>query len=191
MKITKEWLELNRACIKGKKWVIENYPDVEELVLMARLISADKLDWANWLIVRIMTKSQCLEYVIFLAEQVIDIFEKKFPNDNRPRDAITAAKLCLDNNTGKNRLAAYAAANAVNAVNVTYAAANAAYAAAYAAEYAAANAENAAAYAAENAAYAAGENLALHTIKDKMLLKILNFGMILIKNNLQRKSGYA
>ena len=44
------------------------------------------------------------------AEMVLDIFEKKYPNDNRPRKAIEAAKKCLANPTEENQRAAYDAA---------------------------------------------------------------------------------
>ncbi len=82
---------------------------------------------------------------LLFAEEVLHIFEEKYPKDLRPREAIEAAKHWLSERTAEAANAAYAAA---------YAAANAAYAAD---AYAAANAANtayAAAYAA-NAAYAA------------------------------------
>ena len=58
---------------------------------------------------------------IFSAKLVIGIYEKQYPNDDRPRKAIEAAVRYQKNPTEKNRLAA----------NVTYAN-NAANAAAYA-----------------------------------------------------------
>ena len=88
-----------------------------------------------------MTKKQYVAYAIFAAEQVIDIYEKQYPIDDRPRMAIEAAKKVLKRDTKKNRAhaayaayAAYAAcAHAAHAANAANAAADAAYADAYAA----------------------------------------------------------
>jgi hypothetical protein len=85
---------------------------------------------------------------IYAAEQVIKIYEDKYPNDSRPRDAIKAAKAYLKT---PNKKTADATARAADAA---YAAADAAYAAARAA-YATDAADAArAAYAAARAAYA-------------------------------------
>jgi hypothetical protein len=103
---------------------------------------------------------------IQFARDVLPIFEKRYPNDDRPRKAIDAAedflagKIDAEALLKARRHAAYAAAYAAAA----YAAAAAAYAAAYAdaAYAAAAYAAAAAAYAAAAAAYAA-DRLATHT----------------------------
>ena len=74
-------------------------------------------------------------YAIYCAEAVLHIFEEKYPNDNRPRKAIEAAKEYLKHPTEENKQAAYAyAAAAYDAAYAAYdAAAYAAYdAAAYA-----------------------------------------------------------
>ena len=96
------------------------------------------------------TAMDSVNFAIYAAEQVVKIYEDKYPNDSRPRDAIKAAKAYLKNPTARAAAdAAYAAARA---------AARAARAAAYAAAYAAARAARAAAdaaYAAARAAYAA------------------------------------
>ena len=96
------------------------------------------------------------------AEYVLPIFEAKYPEDNRPRKAIVAAKNKTDYADYADD-AAYAAASAAyadDAAYAAYAAAYAAYAAASAAAayaaYAAASADaSAAAYAAYAAASAA------------------------------------
>ena len=54
-------------------------------------------------------KKKSVKLAIFAAEQVIDIFEKEYKNDKRPRWAIQAAKRWLKNPTEKNAYAAYAA----------------------------------------------------------------------------------
>jgi len=97
------------------------------------------------------------QLAIEFAEQALPIFEKRRPNDERPREAIQAARDYLDGKISLEELRvcrshAYAAAYAADAY-----AADAAYAAAYsAAAYAAADADaDAYAYAAAAAAYAA------------------------------------
>ncbi len=183
MQITEKWLMDKGACLEGRTWFVEQ--GITELIAgIKNLINHDKLQWANWLIVRAMTRKQYLAYAIFAAEQVIDIYERRNPNNKAPRQAIEAAKKVLARDTVKNRKAAAAAAAAD--AYAAYDADAAAYAAAYAvaaaaaadaydadadadayadadadddaaAAYAAADAaaDAAAAYAAYNAAYAA------------------------------------
>ena len=74
------------------------------------------------------------------AERVLGLFEAKFPDDDRPRKAIEAARACIADPTPENRAAAGAAAGAAGAAWVAGAAAYAANAAAYAAYAANANA---------------------------------------------------
>ena len=165
MKITDAFLKEHAACVDGAKWVAEQCTrDGEELV---KLLITHNLEWANWLIARMLNTRQRIQYAMFAAEQVIAIYESRYPGDDRPRAAIRAAKAVLENNNAKTRAAAYTtnaaahaatnATNAANAANAAYAAANAANAAANAANaaYAAAYATNAAAYAANAAANAA------------------------------------
>ena len=170
MEITREWLEEKGACTEGRKWFLrQNKTDAIDVI---RALVADNLwDWANWTIVRLMSREQYLSYAIFTAEQVIDIFEARYPDDKRPRQAIEAARVCLQNDTQKNRKAASAAASDANAAaSDAYAAASAAYAAAYAAAYTAAYAAAAAA----SAAYA--------SIKTK----IINYGVQLLEGGEKR-----
>ena len=161
--ITKEFLEKHNACSSGMSWVTEN-----KLIGLApkefidTLMSNDKFGWANWLIVRLMNKKQKVQYAIFAAEQVLYIFEKKYPGDLRPRKAIEAAKEYLTHPFIKTKRAAYAAATAAAyAADAAYAAATAADAA-YAAAYAAT--------AAADAAYA----------RKQMQITIINYGLSLI-----------
>ncbi len=124
--------------------------------------TCEKGNWMIWLLRKSKTidKLQTANLAIVCAEHVLSIFEKKYPNDNRPRKAIEAAQAWLLNPTeGTHRAAAayaYADANdaAIEAEDVNDAdAANAAYAAANATAYAVASVTNTAAYA--NAANAA------------------------------------
>jgi len=96
------------------------------------------------------------------AEHVLHIFERHYPNDDRPRKAIEAARKFANGETSVKELerasaAAYNAANAADAAadDAAYFAANAADAAA--AAYFAANAAYCAADAASTAAYCAAD----------------------------------
>ena len=155
MQITNEFLKEKNACIEGIKWSqLQEDRDAQKFI--RALLEDNHFDWANWVIVRCLKKETNIKYAIFAAEFVIDIYEKKYPEDTRPRKAIQAAKDYLDG-----KITVHAADAAANAA---YAAADAAYAAAdaaaaYAAYAAYATYAAAAAYfaarAAADAAYAA------------------------------------
>jgi hypothetical protein len=181
MKITKEWLKGKWACKEGFDWW-EKHAEANVKKLALRLVKENHFDWANWMLTRIFDKTQNIKYAIFAAEQVIGIYEKDYPKDDRPRKAIEAAKDYLKKS---NANAANAAANAA-----AYAAANAAKAAAKAAANAAkaayaANAANAAAYAAyaadaaAYAAYAANAANAAAEIKQETI----DYGLSLIEED--------
>ncbi len=113
--ITLKWLQSEGACKESlEAWQKET--DHNTFATLNRLVVKNP-EWGNWLICRIMNKKQAVQYAIFAAEQVIDIYEGKYPNDKRPRNAIEAAKAYLKNPSKKTK--AYAAA--------AYAAADAAY----------------------------------------------------------------
>jgi hypothetical protein len=182
VKITIKKLQDLNACKEGIEWVKEQKClDLKKLIENA-IATKDMniLRYANWGIVRFLSKEDKIRYAIYAAEQVIGIFEKKYPKDDRPRKAIEAAKEYLKNPSQKNKAAVDAAAAAVDA------AAAAAYAAAYAAyAAAAANAADAAAAAnaaADAAAYAADANAAdaNAAARIKMLTKILKYGIKLL-----------
>ena len=179
MEITEKFLRIdNHVCDEGYKWWLYNEKPTDVIATAKKLNSEEHNDWANWLIVRFMSNEQKVQYAIYAAEQVIDIYEKKYPDDDRPRKAIEAAKNYLKDKSLENKNAAYAAAAA--AVDAAYAAVDAAYAAAAAAAYAAYTAyaaAAAAAYAAVDAAYAA---YAADARKD-MQNKILEYGIGLLK----------
>jgi len=155
MRITQKWIDKHQPCKEAIEWWDHRWSD--SFKILDNLIQEDKFSWANWFVVRLMNHKQKIRYAIYDAEQVIDIYEKKYPDDKRPRQAIKAAKNYLKNPSKKNKDAANAAAHAANAT------AYAAYAAVYAVY--AANAANAAAY----AAYAA------------MKKKILKYGIKILK----------
>ena len=167
MRITKEILKEKKACEAGYSWFVERYGDggVELNVLCVDLLEADHFNWANWMLTKLFTKEQAIQYAIFAAESVLHIFEEKYPNDNRPREAINTAKNYIQNPTEENKEKAKIIATAAAAARAATAAA------ARAATAAAARAAADAAYA---AAYAAVAN---NSIKNK----IIEFGVSLIK----------
>jgi hypothetical protein len=86
----------------------------------------------------LMTKPQIVSCACDFAEEVLPIFEAKYPNDNRPCKAIAAARAWArgEGSEEELRAAADAAAASYAAAYASYAAASASYAA-YAAHYAA------------------------------------------------------
>lgn len=140
MLITKEWLKSKSACTEGYEWSLKQKgfdTGIEVIKFLGMLVDDNHWNWANWVIVRVMTPPQYLAYAIYAAEQVIDIYEKEYPKDDRPRKAINAAKEVLRSDTVGNRDAAMAAAEA--AMAAAGAAEASAWAAAWAAEAAANN----------------------------------------------------
>jgi hypothetical protein len=180
--ITIKWLEKNNACRESvEQWHKET--DHETFTTLTRL-SKNNPKWGNWLIVRLMTHDQRRRYAIYAAEQVIGIYETKYPNDKRPRQAIDAAKNYLKNKSVKN-FAAAGAAGAAEAAGAAWAAGAAAWAAGAAAW--AAEAAAGAAWAAAGAAWAAGaaawaaEAAAGAAARAAMLTKIVTYGINLLK----------
>jgi hypothetical protein len=143
----------------------------------------DKYRWCSWLLSRILPKDEKIKYAIYSARLVIDIFEEKYPNDNRPRKAIEAAELYLEGKVTKEQIgdAADAAYAAYAAAYAAVDAAVAAYVAAYAA-YAAADAAVAAyaAYAAVDAAVAA---YAAYADRKEIFKSIITYGLTLIEKS--------
>lgn len=127
MKITIEKLEELAACPEGKDAFKEAYPKGVTLkILCKRCLKEDKFAWANWLIAHLLSPNNKARYAIYSAELVLHIFEKEYPEDNRPRKAIEATKTWLKNPTEKNKMAAHHAADA--ATDAAYAADAAYYA---------------------------------------------------------------
>jgi len=176
--ITLKWLQSKGACKESlEAWHKET--DHGTLATLNRLVVKNP-EWGNWLVCRLMNKNQAARYAIFSAEQVLDIYERKYPDDKRPRNAIEAAKAYLKNPCAKTKAAAvnaYTAAYAAYAAAYAYATANVAYAASNAAAYAADAASNAAAYYAAYAAACAADAAE----RRKMQAKILKYGIGLLK----------
>ena len=113
VKITKKWLKEQGACSEGVDWFMA-FGKTDSVDVISGLLEAERFNWANWLIVRLLDRKNHIRYAIFAAEQVISIFEKKCPEDKRPRLAIEAAKAVIENDTKETRAAACAAYAAAN-----------------------------------------------------------------------------
>src|SRR3990167_6892737 len=105
MNISKDWLFEQDACIDGIDWFAAQ-TETDGLTVVKKLMVKEKLTWANWLIARLMTYKQYVSYAVYAAEQVIDICERQYLNDDRPRKAIEAAKKCIENPSEENKRAA-------------------------------------------------------------------------------------
>ena len=91
------------------------YTNLEELALVEvkgkHLERGDKQCWEYMGIVELYewTKKDSVALSIFAAELILDNYEKQYPNDKRPREAIEAAKKVLKDDSKKNRSAARSA----------------------------------------------------------------------------------
>ena len=74
-------------------------------------------DWLIWWLERagLMDQALAVRIAIGCAERVVGIFEKKYPEDKRPREAIEAAKNWLADPSDKKKKAAAASAAAAAA----------------------------------------------------------------------------
>src|SRR3972149_2532123 len=72
----------------------------------------EKLEGQEELLQSLDTKDR-VRYAAFAATQVIGIYEKAYPHDDRPRKAIEAAEKCIAHNSPENR--DYAASAATDA----------------------------------------------------------------------------
>ena len=152
---------------KGMKWLGKTKADNRKLSFK-RILKAVGIVDAVWCL-RVLPYEDCCLFMADVAESVLHIFEKRHPDDDRPRKAIQAvrdykAKGISSEELAEARHAAYAAyaayAAAADAAAADAAAADAAAYAAYAAYAAAADAAYAAYAAAADAAYAAAADAA-------------------------------
>jgi hypothetical protein len=156
MKLTKEKLLLWSPCSDGLKFAESCDFDFAKIYS-----TCDRGDWLIWLLRKrnLLKKKLAVEIAVVCAKHVLGNYEKKYPDDLRPRKAIEAAKNWLKNPTAKNKNTAAASADAAYyAADAAASAAAYAYAAASAAASADADAyADAYAYAADYAADAAAE----------------------------------
>ena len=91
--IDREWLKTHNACESGIKWLKAHTGIGADCVaILDDCIKDAQWDYFWWLAPRCMTHLQQVQIAVFAAEQVIDIYEKRYPDDTRPRRAIETAK---------------------------------------------------------------------------------------------------
>jgi len=90
VKLTLDWLKEKSACIDGVVW-FKAQKETDSIKVLNALIKEDKLDWASWLIVRLMTYKQQIQYAAPAAEQVIGLFEELYPDSNKENRAVAYA----------------------------------------------------------------------------------------------------
>lgn len=159
MNFTKQFMQENCGCYDLRQLNDCSFMATESITLESIIDSEIPLKDKFWFCCKkVFTKEQNQQIAILCAESVLHIYEDKYPNDDRPRKAIQAAKDYLKGNISIDDL--------IDARRAAYSAAAAAYddaaaAAAYAA-YSAYSAYSAAAY----AAYDALQQTLLNTLKD-------------------------
>ena len=133
----------------------------------------DKQCWSEMRLIKTYkwTKKDSIALSIYSAELCLKNFEKEYPNDDRPRKAIEAAKAVLEKGTKKNRDAAESAAR--SAAGSARSAWSAAESAAESAAGSARSAAGSAVRSARSAAYEKGLEKTLNKI-NKWILKRVN-----------------
>ena len=154
---TAEFMQQNKGCYSTRQ--VENTVlKGKKTILLSEILNENiPLKDKYWFCCRkLFTKEQNQQVAIGVAEIVLELFENKYPEDKRPRQAIQAAKDYLNNTITLDELRLYrraaAAAADAAAYDAAYDAADAADAA-YAAAAAAADDADDAAYATADAAY--------------------------------------
>ena len=127
MLLTIEKVKELGACRDGLNWFEQSgCTTVEETVdKLLKTTIEERYAWSNWLLSKVLTNEGKIKYEIFAAELVLTLYEKKYPNDNRPRKAIEATKKYLENPTDVAACVAVVAAafRAFRAARAAYAAA--------------------------------------------------------------------
>ena len=110
MKLTVRTLKKYGACIEAVDWV-KTQKNKSYKALFSECLAGEHLDWAKWIIARLLDKENKIRYAIYAATQVIHLYEDKYPGDDRPKKAIQAAKNYLKNPSDENAADAARAAH--------------------------------------------------------------------------------
>jgi hypothetical protein len=179
VKITNGWLKRKEACKDGYDYFVRKYKTGTELTVLLEGLQKDgKQDWAWWVLKNALKKPQSVEIAVYAAESVLQIFEKKYPEDKRTRKAIETAKAWLKNPCEETRMAAWSAAWSAKYAAATAAAGSAAEAARSAALSAAVATAESAAWYAWSAVYSAGAGLSAENKIIDFVIKLLKKGRI-------------
>ena len=114
-------------CKEGYEFVLSL--KTSDLKTIFNALIDHKIDWANWLVARLLTRKDQLRYSLFAVESCRENFEKKYPESTVISDVITAVTAVIKNYTEKNRAAAESTARSAAAWSAAYAARSAAWSA--------------------------------------------------------------
>jgi hypothetical protein len=182
MEVTLGLLKRLKACGDGIEFYKKvGQPDnIQDCVKLA--IENNNYRYANWFITRILKKLELVKYAVFAAEQVLYLYENKYPDDDRPRKAIEAAKKYINDPSSENASSAASTSASAAASSASASSAAAAYASAvYASASAAASSASAAAEASSAAASSASA-AAEAASNAELKTKIINYGLSLIED---------
>ena len=101
-KITKRWLRKKYACEEAVESFCKQ-DETDTIKLIKLMIRKKKFRWADWLITRVLEEPDRLGYAIHAAESVLHIYEDAYPDCDKPRKAIYAAKIVLNLCDGKTK----------------------------------------------------------------------------------------
>jgi hypothetical protein len=176
VRITNEYIASLFPCKNRHDNYLHHYRNTDFSVVEFLQLENITYDDKIWVWKNFATVNEAALFGLKCASSVLDIFEAKYPNDERPRLALEAVYTYLKNPTEENKKAcSYAAdyaADAADDADDAYAYANAAYVAAAADDAYAAYA--AAAYAAYVAADYAADHAADHAAASRLQQKEVN-----------------
>lgn len=90
---TKEFMDRNSGCYSSVKLYACSFMKLETITLSSIVKSEIRLKDKFWFVCEILaTRQQNKQIAIDVAEIVLPIFEKMYPDDKRPREAVEAAK---------------------------------------------------------------------------------------------------
>ena len=103
-KISMKVLKKKKACKDAIRY-FEKIASLQEYSLeevIDHLLEKEKYNWAGWLISRMLNKKKNVMFAVFSARLALHLFEKEYPDDDRPRKAIEAAERYVKRQTKKN-----------------------------------------------------------------------------------------
>lgn len=87
MKINTEIIRSLNPCADRFQNYLSHYKDfdgtLEDFIVLEKISYSDKV----WVVVRLFNERQRVKWAILCASKVLDLFEKEYPNDRRPRSA--------------------------------------------------------------------------------------------------------
>ena len=104
MKITKEWLEEIYASDTDISWVLSQQ-ETDAATLLRKLTAEGKTDFAFRLVAKLAERKQLVQIAIYAAELTLPVIAEKHPDDQRPHEAIAAARACLEHPCASTRKA--------------------------------------------------------------------------------------